>query len=471
MEDMSSNQQEFNMIIENGYCIGCGVCNVATNGVITNELDDSGCYRAAVPKAISEEESGRALSCCPFSDRGKNEDEIGEELFASDCKHNEMVGYYQGLYAGYVDEDDYRAKGTSGGLITWILAELLKRKEVDAILHVTSDDSRASGKLFKYGISQNEEDVKRGAKSRYYPVELSEALQHMKQVPGRYVVVGLPCFIKAVRKLSSIDPIIKERVKYCVGLVCGHLKSKAFADCFGWQVGISPGMLEEVDFRVKLPGRSAGNYGVYLRGAGIEETQPTHNFLGCNWGHNFFRYSACNYCDDVFAETADVVVGDAWVKEYEKDPKGNSVVVVRNAHLRNIIEEGRNEKKLTLNEEPLDVIISSQAGGLRDRREGLAYRLYLKKKKGLYYPQKRVIASKKNVSIPRRQVYRMRLLMEAESHASWKKAVEVDEFSQFEKNMGHLIKRNKFLYANVSKLMKAKAKTAIRRLLLLGRIK
>jgi len=424
-----------------------------------------------VPESISEEESSRALLSCPFSDRGGDEDEIGESLFAAGCKHDELVGYYQGLYAGYVDEDDYRAKGTSGGVITWILAELLKRGEVDAILHVTSDDSRASGKLFKYGISQNEEDVKQGAKSRYYPVELSKALQHMKDVPGRYVVVGLPCFIKGVRKLSLIDPVIKERVNYCVGLVCGHLKSKAFADCFGWQVGISPGKLEEIDFRVKIPGRSAGKYGVYLRGAGVEETQPTHNFLGCNWGHNFFRYSACNYCDDVFAETADIVVGDAWVKEYEKDSKGNSVVVVRDNRIMALIEEGRKEKRLALNKELLDMVISSQGGGLRDRREGLAYRLYLKKKSGEYFPQKRVAPSKRDVSIPRRQVYRMRLLMESESHISWERAVKVGDFSEFEKTMAHLIKRNKYLYANLSRLVKAKAKTVIKRLWLLGRAK
>ena len=61
---------------------------------------------------------------------------------------------------------------------------------------------------------------------------------------------------------------------------------------------------------------------------------------GTNWGLGFFKYEACDYCDDIFAETADIAVGDAWLKDYTQDALGNSVVVVRNDQIRVIMEDG-----------------------------------------------------------------------------------------------------------------------------------
>ena len=48
----------------------------------------------------------------------------------------------------------------------------------------------------------------------------------------------------------------------------------------------------------------------------------SNEFYGTHWGYNFFRYSACDACDDVFAETADISVGDAWLDGYIDDPMG-----------------------------------------------------------------------------------------------------------------------------------------------------
>lgn len=41
-------------------------------------------------------------------------------------------------------------------------------------------------------------------------------------------------------------------------------------------------------------------------------------------------YKACDFCDDVFAETADIALGDAWLPEYVQDGNGTNVVVTRN---------------------------------------------------------------------------------------------------------------------------------------------
>jgi coenzyme F420 hydrogenase subunit beta len=456
-------------IVDGGYCIGCGACSAAVDDAIPIVMDKFGKYQAGASELdfLPEEDLQKAQAVCPFSDDGPNEDAIGENLFGADCFPDSRIGYYRDLYIGHVAEDDFRARGTSGGMITWVLTELLERREIDAVVHIKKIDNPDDGILFRYGISRTVEEIMDGAKSRYYPIEMSDVLKQIVQTPGRYAVVGLPCFIKAVRKLADIDPVIMGRVIYCIGLVCGHLKSKAFSECFAWQVGIPPGQLEEIDFRVKLPKRTAGDYGVFLRGAGKETTRPTRQFFGSNWGHNFFRYPACEYCDDVFAETADMVVGDAWLPKYERDPGGTSIVVARTMGLQELIELALKNGRLNLTSSTTDEVADSQAGGLRDRREGLAYRLLLKRKKKEWAPQKRVVPGRVGMSSRRCKIYKNRSAIGAASHGVWTNAVCGNSFEIFEAELRNLIVLNRRLNSSFFRRLAVRFKTVLKRYLLI----
>jgi len=42
------------------------------------------------------------------------------------------------------------------------------------------------------------------------------------------------------------------------------------------------------------------------------------------WTNGFFKLNACNFCDDIFAELADVVFMDAWIDPYIYDSKGTN---------------------------------------------------------------------------------------------------------------------------------------------------
>ena len=59
---------------------------------------------------------------------------------------------------------------------------------------------------------------------------MSGVLEEIRTSPGRYAVVGIPCFIKAVHLARAADPILRERIVYTLGLVCGHMKSARFAE-------------------------------------------------------------------------------------------------------------------------------------------------------------------------------------------------------------------------------------------------
>ena len=91
-----------------------------------------------------------------------------------------------------------------------------------------------------------------GAKSRYYPIEMSKVMDFIKNNEGRYAFVGIPCFIKTARRICRQDPIIAKRIHFFVGLVCGHLKSKAYSDMLAWRAGFDPADMKTIDFRHNL---------------------------------------------------------------------------------------------------------------------------------------------------------------------------------------------------------------------------
>ena len=424
-------------IVDGGYCIGCGACNYASKSKIPIILNENRQYIAdlSLIHELDDTDVSNTINTCPFSNSGPNEDIIASDLYSCGSNYHTDIGYYKDLFIGYVAEGDFRVKGTSGGIITWLITEMLNRDMVDRIIHVKAAEPNPEGILFKYAISSTAPEILQGAKSRYYPIEISEILEIVREQPARYAFVGLPCFVKAIRRIQLQDPIINDRIKFCIGLVCGHLKSAAFAECFAWQMGIQPGDLKEIDFRVKLPNRSAGDYGVYSKGSHKESTHPTRQLLGGNWGYNFFRNSACDFCDDVFAETADVAVGDAWLPNYETDGGGNSVIVVRNSALGTLIQEGNDNNRLKLDIAPREQFSVSQAGGLRDRREGLGYRLSRKARASIWHPSKRVNPTSHGIPPFRRLIYILRSEAGKASHRYWLEAVKRNDLGWFKRKM------------------------------------
>ncbi|WP_018930675.1 Coenzyme F420 hydrogenase/dehydrogenase, beta subunit C-terminal domain [Gracilibacillus lacisalsi] len=439
---MNSNVKELlDTVVSNDYCIGCGICASVYNSPLSMEMDDNGKYKPVINNNIEAEKEIEVLSVCPFSKESKNETEIGSEVFSRnpEASFNEYTGYFIKNFAGYVKEGEYRSKGSSGGMGSWVAAQLLKNDLVDGIIHIKP--SKEEKKLFEYSISYNEGELSNGAKSKYYPIELSEVVNFVRKHDKRFALVGIPCYIKSVRLLADQDVKIKNSIKYFIGLVCGHLKSDMFAKSIGWQLGIKPENLINIDFRKKLAGRSANQYGVEVQGningEIVTKSSPTKELYTTNWGHGFFKYNACDFCDDVLAETADITIGDAWLPEYLRDSQGTNVIVVRNPDILNIIND--NKDQLFLNEISTDKVYKSQAGGFRHRREGLAYRLFLKDMNKEWRPTKRVEPNDK-LSSKRKKIYIKRQKLVQESFKAYKIAEDSGDFNTLIKHMDPFIK-------------------------------
>jgi coenzyme F420 hydrogenase subunit beta len=434
-------------VVDGGYCIGCGICAAVEESPLTIAMDPDGAYRPRLTISPSRDAiSSRVLEVCPFTGLGPDEDELSAERFAP-AAHRTDIGYHLATYAGHVAEGAFRSEGSSGGMASWLLTELLRTGTVDHILQVHPGDGAQDEALFAYGVDGTVEEVARGSRAAYYPVELSAVLAHVREHPGRYAVTGVPCFVKGLRRLARTDPVIDERLTYTIGIICGHLKTAGYAQSLAWQLGVPPDELATIDFRTKLAGRTAREKGVTA--TAVDGTSPpprvVQELVGTKYPHGFFRQSACDYCDDVVAETADVAVGDAWLPEYVGS--GNSVVVVRRPEIVDLIEAARHAGRLRLDEIAPERAAATQRGGLRDRREGLAYRLLLTRRAGRWHPTKRVEPAAR-ISLPTRLLYRIRQAIPSRSVAAFAHARREGDLEVFLRRMRPWV----WLYGQVVRL-------------------
>ena len=438
-------------ITANKLCVGCGLCAALCPGQnLKIEFNDYGEYAAAQTSAECPDTCSACLKVCPFSSQAENEDVLGQKLFAGvpGIKYTAQTGYYLDSFVGYSTVNGHRENGASGGLATFTLESLLEQKLVDEVLCVCPVKEPA--KLFKFVRCSSAEKVRACSRSCYYPVEASEVIGHILQNEGRYAVIGLPCLCKAIRSAMQLNPNLRHRIKFVLGLVCGQAKSKFFVESICAMAGGEPHFLREVACRVKEPNRPSSDFGMKMVWA--DKENPVHEAVifwtdGINrmWCDHYFTPNACNFCDDVFAELADASFMDAWLPGYSKDPKGHNIVIVRNSVLADIFARAADSgaiKKTNLN---IKQVIRSQQGAVDLKRKCLLERCRLARIKGQAIPQKRFWLCKPGLSPLEKLIVKLTWQISQESPQKW---LESDKnLQRFEKEFAPLASKLRKLRA------------------------
>lgn len=444
-------QSDLWQVLDGDYDVGSGVL-AAVSPEARMVLSDRGLFETQIPRDIDSETLSALESVCAMSaNKIIDESGLSEELFGSDprVQRDDVVGLYHELYIGHVVEGDFRKNGSSGGIASWLLCQLLRDGTIDHVIHV-GRSTPESGVLFEYKVSSHEDEIRSRAKSRYYPAELSSAIETMRRTPGRYAVVGIPSILFELRLLAKRDPQIAERLAYCVGLVCGHQKATKYAESFAWQSGMDPDSLTDFEFRLKVDEGKAWDYRMSMTGLvdGREVTvvRDQSTLFGSDWGHGFFKARFSDFTDDAFNETADVVVGDAWLPGYDDDPKGTNIVIVRNPDLSNLFISASATGHLHLESVGAEVLARSQRGLTRHTRDELSYRLKREDHRLSWRPIKRYERSAR-LSLLRRAIQRSRSRMARLSHVEYARARRTGDWRVFERRMARQVRRYERLYA------------------------
>lgn len=369
-------------VVEKDRCVGCGVCAgicpqealtmaIAINGDLAPKLDSTKC----------NPECGLCMQHCPFRSGLHDPRSLNQELFsaAAGAIFEEDIGWHIKSYAGYRKDITLRNKSASGGLLTWCLEQLLVNNYVDRIA-VVRRAPFGQELLFEFFGARTLEELRLSAGSVYHPVPIDSIVKEISASQGiRWAIVGVPCLCAAIRGLQNL----RENVPFVLGLACGMYQNTFYTELLALKSGISPDNLGNVAYRIKRPGNRPNDY--VFQAADINgNTGKDIPYLGLPYflgKHAFFRQNACNYCKDVFAETADACFMDSWLPDYMIDYAGTSLVTLRSSLLIELFEKG-NDVVL----EPISPasIIMSQATHVHRKRTLIHMRLNNKSDTSMY---------------------------------------------------------------------------------------
>lgn len=370
---MNSNSM-IKKVVENDMCIGCGLCAAqCKTDTIHMQMNKFGFYTAKV--SDTSELHDDCIKVCPFNptpdEKVKTEDKIAELFLKQADKQHKKIGRYISTYAGYSVKN--RLTSSSGGIATYTLTELMRRGDIQHVVSVTMGQDCTGH--YEYSISSTIEELTSTAKTKYYPVTLVDALKDLKELDGKIAIIGVACFIKAIRLAQVQDSIFNDKIGFLIGIICGGVKSAFFAEYLASKVGVSVNEFRQPEFRMKDHNSTANDYSYGCLDSNKNQHTIKMRLVGDMWGTGLFKANACDYCDDVTAELADLSLGDAWLEPYTKDGRGTNVVVSRSSLAEDIIRSGMLNGDLIIDELPEEKFLDSQQGSFNHRHDGLAYRI------------------------------------------------------------------------------------------------
>jgi coenzyme F420-reducing hydrogenase beta subunit len=409
--------QVIDTVVQNDLCIGCGLCVYACHSkALEMEWNE---YGFLIPKLSGACNcNGDCLKVCPFNPfpekEVRTEDELSDLFLTHTFKHHPKVGKYNAIYAGYANE--FRLSSSSGGMGTYIFTQLLSNGIVDHVFSVK--ESQKPGSHYEYAISNSKDELLQASKTRYFPVTLDEVMSELKSLDGKVAIVGVACFIKAIRMAQHKEPELKVKIPFLVGIICGGVKSRFFTEYLASKMGVEKQNIQNPRFRIKDYQSTAGDYSYGCKDkASNQEKTIKMRTVGDMWGTGLFKANACDFCDDVTTELADISLGDAWLQPYSKDGKGTNVVVTRSEIADSIIQKGIKKGDLTIEELPLERFLVSQQGSFHHRHTGLSVRIKEAKKKKQLVPPKRFGSEK--VTIDFKIVQKLRMKARRKSLEIW----------------------------------------------------
>ena len=359
----------------NDLCSSCGVCaGICPSDSLVMQVDNHGDLKPISYNDTCINNCHICIDICPFTDRVFNPRKMNRTLYNDipDARYHKNIGRYSNSYVGFRKNKALRLQSASGGLLTWCLEALIESKRVTSICTVHFSPKQGKG-YFEYFTTSSIDEIRNAAGSVYHPVDISQIIKQIQASADNqtWAIVGVPCVCAAIRNCSSL----RKKIPYVFGLACGMYQNTFYTELLLKKSGVDRENVLSIEYRRPAKNTNASNFrfqGTDRFSQGREI--PYHGlpiFLGKN---AFFRLNACNFCMDVFAETADACFMDAWLPEYITDCDGTSLVVTRNNDIDDLFIEGQSTGAIHINVVSPEKVVDSQHSHIRRKQELIFWR-------------------------------------------------------------------------------------------------
>ncbi|NPA44920.1 MAG: 4Fe-4S dicluster domain-containing protein [Chlorobi bacterium] len=334
--------------INNEYCSGCGICkSICPVDAISFKKNDIGLSYPVIDFNV-------CVNCMLCFKACDTKEDINNKR-TPPIDHVNSKAYY-----AYSIDDELRYKAATAGVVSQISKTLLEVNDVDVVVAASQNDNNTIET--KYIEKQNIDELPSG--SIYRQVVLLD--NYIEKVTssnwGKVLVIGLPCHIAAVKSLHEITPKLKKVKLYTIALFCKQTKDDRFADFIRKY-------LKEKDKNAKVDFRGDGWPGVTrVNNKRVIFTDYKLSFM---WGTFCYTPQYCMKCKDSLGVTADISVGDAWVKEYmSSDKKGSSFLLVNTDNGHELFNHIKNN--IYFENKPVETVLKSQGVSVIKFKEKLA---------------------------------------------------------------------------------------------------
>ncbi|MFT7475287.1 MAG: coenzyme F420 hydrogenase subunit beta [Verrucomicrobiales bacterium] len=301
-------------VVQNGMCIGCGLCESVTEGRVTMSMTDAGGHRPSSTD-FSEEEETVLLASCPGNVVRARTD--GAET------HVDLVwGAHRSMFMAWAGDADVRFKSATGGVLTALAQHGVESGMASFVLHAKADPEAPMRTVWT--MSETAAEVLDASGSRYGPASVLSGMHRALDRGEPFVVVAKPCDLNAVHGLAQVDSRVDELVVARMVMVCGGTsrltKSQAVLD------ELAVHETNVTLFRY----RGHGNPGP-TRIESSDRVVHERSYLDM-WADEggWDLETRCKFCPDALGEAADIAAADAWPGGAPTgDDEGFNATVVR----------------------------------------------------------------------------------------------------------------------------------------------
>ncbi len=312
-------------VMNNDLCSGCGMCSAAAeDDAIKIKINQDGYRRPFLNQAFQSREVADAATSEAF---GKSCPALNLDIrpYKSENYHP-IWGEILDTLKGYAADDEVRQAGSSGGVISALAQYCLDKKLVDGVIQIqaSQDDPLENVAV----ISRSRQNVIASSGSRYAPASPAEALKWVAMSTEKYLFIGKPCDVGAVRQMQQHNPRLKENIPLIVSFMCAGTPSLHGTHQVLDQLEVKRD--EVTAFRYRGDGWPGLTKATLKNG---ESRTMTYND---SWGKVLNRHlqTRCKICPDGIGEFADIVCADGWEGDEKGYPsfaerEGNSLILLR----------------------------------------------------------------------------------------------------------------------------------------------
>ena len=354
MSFFAKNINSINDVSEWQLCCGCGVCAYLYPDSI-EMIDMPVVGRRPRCSALDDGQLQQALDVCPGIRVTHNSDVFsgkgGRQVLAKSW------GPICEVWEGYASDSEIRFKGSSGGVITALSLYCLEQEELHGVLHITANSEKPY--LNATTLSTDKDFLLSGTGSRYSPASPCEKLGEVEGADRASVVVGKPCDIAAVHNACKIRPHLDSNVLLTIACFCAGTPSTNGTLEMLHQMGVNnPDDISGLRYRGHgWPGLTVADSLTSNDENGYKKFKYEES-----WGNILQKYRQwrCYICPDHTGEFADLAIGDPWYKKKEKGDEGQSLIVVRTARGKKILEKAIAAGYLVAARRADEVLLASQ---------------------------------------------------------------------------------------------------------------